>query len=102
MLLGNDTAIQYARKPIGEGYPAGAQLFLITWHSQEDSRWFGGRIPSAPKLVEKLEIRESGGGQIQRIYSRYEGAALKEETLENRLATSRISYLQSLRAAVMP
>ena len=101
-LFGNNPAIEHARTRVKQTYPVGSRLFLVTWHSRENMRWFGGRIPAAPKTVEALAIRDSGKGEVEPSYSRYEGAPLKESILDVDLAKTRIAYLLSLRAAVMP
>lgn len=101
-LFGNNTAVQHARNPVSEVYPAGSLLCLVTWHSQEDPRWFGGRIPAVPKALEVVEMRDTGNGRTEPSYSRYVGAPLHEVESEVNLATSRINYLSSVHAAVMP
>jgi hypothetical protein len=95
-LFGNDTAVQYARTNGERNYPAGSVLSLVTWQSQEDSRWFGARIPSRPKSVEIVTIQSSYS------YKVYEGSPLKESKSLASMADGRRAYILSQRAAVMP
>jgi len=48
-LYGNDVAVQYARANSDHKYPNGSALSLVTWTQQEDSRWFGAKIPAPVK-----------------------------------------------------
>jgi hypothetical protein len=101
-LFGNDAAIQYSRTNAAHDYPTGSALALVTWRQQEDSRWFGARIPSQVKSVEVVEVRTSGSGQSVNTYRVWEGTPLQETTSLKGQGDSRASYLVSLRAAVMP
>jgi hypothetical protein len=55
-LYGNDTAIKYARSPVGGNYPFGSELTLVTWVQQMDPHWFGVLVPGAVKRVESVTI----------------------------------------------
>jgi hypothetical protein len=103
-MFGNDVAVQYARTSAGAAYPAGAVLSVVTWAQQEDPRWFGGRIPEKPKVVEFVTVRSPGSYS----YERYEGSPLKKvasvegnDTKDND-SKDRAAYLMAQRAAVMP
>jgi len=98
-LFGNDAAVQYARTNAQHTYPAGSVLSLVTWNQQEDPRWFGGRIPAAPRSVEFVTIHSAGA----LTYEKYEGDPLKKTSaLEETTPTDRAAYLIAQRAAVMP
>ncbi len=94
-VFGNDTAIAYARTSAGHAYPAGSQLSLVTWNQQEDPRWFGGRIPAAPKSIEFVTINPDGSP----TYEAYAGSPL---TKIPNLDPIRAHYITTQRAAVMP
>ena len=101
-LFGNDVAVQYSRRH-GEGdYPSGSMLALVTWQQQEDSRWFGARMPAQTKTVEMLVVSSSAGGQPAYSYQEYEGSPLLKTTSGETRANARVAYLLSQRAAVMP
>jgi hypothetical protein len=102
-LFGNDIAVQYARTNSQHDYPAGSVLSLVTWTQQEDPRWFGGRIPSAPKSVEFVTVRASPDQKRTYTYEDFEGTPLKKISTQDGLAPdSRAAYLVDQRAAVMP
>jgi hypothetical protein len=73
-MFGNDVAVQYARTSSAMQYPAGAVLSVVTWGQQEDPRWFGGKIPEKPKVVEFVTVSSPGSYS----YERYEGSPLKK------------------------
>jgi hypothetical protein len=101
-LFGNDAAIQYSRISTARNYPGGAVLALVTWQQQEDSRWYGGKIPAQLKSVELVDARASDDGRLLNLYRAYEGSPLRETTRLKSQADGRPTYLFSLRAAVMP
>jgi hypothetical protein len=102
-LFGNDVAVQYARTSSQHDYPAGSVLSLVTWKQQEDSRWFGGKIPAAPKSVEFVTVGITADHQPSYSYQNYEGAPLKKTLAkEGSTPDGRAAYLLSQRAAVMP
>jgi hypothetical protein len=96
-LYGNDVAVEAARSSSDVKYPAGSVLSAVTWEQQEDPRWFGGKIPKAPKSVEFVTV---GAGAGAYTYQRYEGSPLKR--VEEAAQDDRAVYLMSQRAAVMP
>lgn len=98
-LFGNDAAVTFARTHSEGAYPAGAEIALVTWTQQEDARWFGARIPAAPKSVELVTTAAGTEGKPQYVYSAYEGAPLK---LARQADAARMAYLLGERAAVMP
>jgi hypothetical protein len=99
-LYGNAAAVQYARSSSQRAYPAGAELSLVTWTQQEDSHWFGARIPRQVKSVELIHIAALPD---QYSYELYQGFPLtRVSTAAGLAAGSRAAYLISLRAAVMP
>ncbi len=102
-LFGNDLAVQYARTNSQHDYPAGSVLSLVTWKQQEDPRWFGGKIPAAPKSVEFVTVGATADHRPSYSYQEYEGAPLKKISAQEGLAPDgRAAYLLSQRAAVMP
>jgi hypothetical protein len=102
-LFGNDIAVQYARSNSQHNYPAGSVLSLVTWSQQEDPRWFGGNIPSAPKSVEFVTVGATVDRKPTYTYQSFEGTPLKQTSTQNGLAPdSRAAYLVQQRAAVMP
>ncbi len=101
-LFGNDAAIQYSRTSTARNYPDGSVLALVTWQQQEDSRWFGGKIPSHAKSVEFVDVRISQDGNPSNVYRSYEGFPLKETTSLKSQTNEHAAYLLSMRAAVMP
>lgn len=101
-LFGNDAAVQYSRTGTARHYPDGSVLALVTWQQQEDSRWFGGKIPAQVKSVEFVDVRASEDGHLFSVYRAYEGSPLKESTSLKSPADGRAAYLFSLRVAVMP
>jgi hypothetical protein len=101
-LFGNDIAVQYARTSTERNYPAGSVLSLATWHQQEDSRWFGGKIPARPKSVEFVEVLVSNNGRRSYSYRAFEGSPLKQTINLEGPPDGRVTYLLSQRAAVMP
>ena len=101
-LFGNDVAIRHSRTSMGRNYPNGSGLALVTWQQQEDSRWFGGRVPAQVKSVEFVTVRASEKGRPSNLYRTYAGFPLRETTIPNSQALARAAYLLSLRAAVMP
>jgi len=98
-LYGNDLAIVYARGNSGHDYPAGSVLALVTWAQREDPHWFGARIPSAPQSVEFVTIPSTAGAGP--VYERYQGSPLTRVTASDGGST-RVEYLTTQRAAVMP
>ncbi len=102
-LFGNDVAVQYARTNSRYDYPAGSMLSLVTWEQQEDSRWFGGRIPAAPRSVEFVTVSMGPGHRMSYSYQEFEGTPLKKIfAQEGPTPNERAAYLLSQRAAVMP
>ena len=101
-VFGNEMAIQYSRRYVEGNYPAGSILSLVTWSQQDDTRWFGARMPSETKSIEFVTIGTSQNGQRSYRYQRYEGSPLKDVAVVERQASLRIAYVLSQRAAVMP
>jgi len=101
-VFGNDAAIRYARTNTARDYPEGSVLALTTWHQQEDSRWFGARIPARVMSVEFVEVGVAADGMPSTLYRAYEGSPLKDTASIESLSDRRTKYILSLRAAVMP
>ncbi len=102
-LFGNDVAVQYARTHAQHDYPAGSTLSLVTWSQQEDPRWFGGNIPSAPKSVEFVAVALGPDKKPTYVYQEFEGSPLKKTSSQESTAPDgRSAYLVNQRAAVMP
>jgi hypothetical protein len=102
-LFGNDAAVQCARTNLQHDYPNGAVLALVTWTQQEDPRWFGARIPAAPKSVEFVTVKVGADNRPQYSYEDFEGSPLKKVSAqEGATPGERAAYLLSQRAAVMP
>ena len=101
-LYGNDVAIQYARTNSDRKYPNGSALSLVTWTQQEDSRWFGAKIPATVKSVEFVLVSSAAGGPSY-SYQKFEGTPLKRSSAEEyRVPADRAAELLSQRGAVMP
>lgn len=98
-MFGNSTAAAFAKSGGSGGYPAGSVISVVTWNQQEDPRWFGGKIPAAPKQVEFVTVT----GPDAFSYTRYTGAPLqKVTTVDDADAKTRGEYLLGVHAAVMP
>ena len=102
-LYGNDVAIQYARTNSDHKYPNGSALSLVTWTQQEDSRWFGAKIPATVKSVEFVLASPAADGRPSYSYQRFEGTPLKKSSAEeHQVPLDRAAELLSERGAVMP
>ena len=101
-LFGNATAVLYARTHIGGHYPAGSMLSLVTWHRQEDNRWFGAQMPAKTKSLEVVVVSISENGPLSYAYDDYEGSPLEAVTTTGSRKDERIACILSQRAAVMP
>jgi hypothetical protein len=102
-LYGNDMAVQCARTNSGHNFPTGSVIAQVTWSQQEDSRWFGAKIPNQVKSVEFVFIGASTDGQPTYAYQKFEGAPLKRTSAQGeQVPTGRAAELLSQRAAVMP
>jgi len=107
-LYGNDTAVQYAR--MGLAYPAGSAIALVTWSQREDPHWHGAHIPGPIQSIEQVLFTAADGsgaagerGKVKFFYEKYEGKPLRKivaDSVEN--VNSRIAYLVSQKASVMP
>jgi hypothetical protein len=78
-LYGNEIAVEAARK--GQGYPAGAELALVTWAQKEDEHWYGANVPDSIVSIERFKSGDASG---------------------TRLTQERIAYLTGLKASVIP
>ena len=102
-LYGNDIAVRYSRTNSQHNYPNGSVLSLVTWTQQEDSRWFGAKIPDQVKSVEFVFVGAAENGRPSYSYQKYEGTPLKRVSAqEGPTLSDRGAYLVSQRAAVMP
>ena len=101
-LFGNDAAVRYTRRHSEGNYPQGSMLALVTWRQQDDDRWFGARLPAETQSVEMLTVGVSETGQPLYSYEEYGGSPLKKLRAVDTRAKSRVAYLLSQRAAVMP
>jgi Cytochrome P460 len=102
-VFGNDEAVHHSRTSAQQDYPAGSVISLVTWSQQEDPRWFGGRIPQAPKSVEFVAVKVGADRRPDYLYEDYEGNPLKKVSAkEGQTPEGRAAYLLSQRAAVMP
>jgi hypothetical protein len=101
-LLGNDAAIRYSRSSSAQRYPVGCEFALATWAQQEDSRWFGAKLPAEAKSVEFVEIETGENGTPSYRYEAYEGSPLRKTKEPLARSDQRATYILSLRAAVMP
>jgi len=102
-LYGNDVAIQYARTNSDRKYPNGSALSLVTWTQQEDSRWFGAKIPATVKSVEFVWVSSAADGRPSYSYQKFAGTPLKKSSAEEyQVPADRAAELLSQRGAVMP
>jgi len=97
-VLGNDLAVKYARTNSGHDYPPGSELALVTWTQADDENWFGGRIPGAPKSVERVTV----GARGEHSYEAFEGTPLRRVSAEGETPATRAVNLLRQRAAVVP
>ena len=102
ILFGNDAAVRHSRTNASHDYPTGSVIAFVTWHQQEDIRWFGGQIPAAAKSVEFVSVESGEQGRPSVAYEVYEGSPLKKTSLADDRANSRVAFLLSQRAAGMP
>jgi len=70
-LYGNDVASQYARTNPDHKYPNGSALSLVTWTQQEDSRWFGAKIPATVRSVEFVFVSSAADGRPSYSYQKF-------------------------------
>jgi hypothetical protein len=102
-LFGNDLAVQYTRANSQHNYPPGSMISLVTWKQHEDDRWFGGRIPAAPKSVEFVTVSLGAEHRSSYSYQKFEGTPLKKVSAqEGPTPNQRAAYVLAQRAAVMP
>jgi len=102
-LYGNDAAVLYARSNSEQDFPPGSELALVTWTEQEDTHWFGGKIPGQVKSVEFVTVAAGAGSPRAYTYENYAGTPLVKISASNdRSPGSRAEYLLTRRAAVMP
>jgi hypothetical protein len=101
-LYGNDVAVRCARSG-RQDYPIGSVISLVTWMQQDDVRWFGARIPKQVQSVEFVSVTEAPNHQPVYSYETYSGSPLtKTSASDGDLPASRVAYLLTMRAAVMP
>lgn len=111
-LYGNDAALRYAASA-EQGKPAAGMVFaLLNWKQQEDSRWFGAKIPDSLLTVEilKTKVAETTGtshpvigAPVVNEYQCYlgqHGQKLVHQDVERE--NERIKYIFAQRASVMP
>jgi hypothetical protein len=96
-VFGNDVAVEYARTTAGQDYPAGSAIALSAWHQQQDSRWFGGKIPARVISIEFLTFTPAGDGGTSRRYRAYKDFPLRETRSSKSQAEPRAAYILSLR-----
>lgn len=102
-LFGNDLAVQYARTHSDRNYPAGAVFSFVTWKQQEDSRWFGAKIPANPRSVEFVSIGSAPNHQPTYTYRAFEGSPLRQDVGQvTSNPQGRAVYILAQRAAVLP
>ncbi|HTL10445.1 MAG TPA: cytochrome P460 family protein, partial [Chitinophagaceae bacterium] len=102
-LYGNDIATAFARSPKGNVYPAGAILTLVTWKQQDHEHWFGGKMPATMQGVEKVVFVKGNSEQVDALYEGYKGnARIKLPAQDTAFVQSRIDFITSQRASIMP
>jgi hypothetical protein len=94
-LYGNDSAIAHARAHTTGGYPADAQLALVTWSHKEDPHWFGGYIPGTPLSVEYVTFSAASPQ-----YTRFTGQPLVRDTAT--ADPQRTAAITGMQAVLMP
>lgn len=100
-LYGNDLAVQHSRRSSDANYQPGAVLSLVTWTQREDPNWFGAKIPGQVKSVEFVTAAAGENGRPSYEYRNYEGSPLAL-VADGPSTGTRVAYLLSLRASVMP
>ena len=93
VLLGNGIAVQHARSGAAGAYPAGSVLTLATWSQQEDTHWFGAKIPAHLQTVETVKVGATT------TYENYQAPSWKQ--LPTTDQSDRINYITHLRASVI-
>lgn len=98
-LYGNDLALKSAIDG-NETIAANEVFTLVTWKQQDDSHWFGAKIPSDVESVEVIKTVSSGNG-VAVNYEQLKGKELaaKADTLGQ---TERIKYILGQKPSVMP
>jgi hypothetical protein len=97
-LYGNAAAAALSQSSPKPTLAPGTEVALVTWQEQEDTHWFGGRIPGA---VQSVEVLSAGAGPGF-AYKKYAGSPLKEEPADQVSDPTRMDAIMGLRAAVMP
>jgi len=88
--------------------PNGSALSLVTWTQQEDSRWFGAKIPAPVKSVEFVFVSTAADGRPSYSYRKFEGTPLKNSSLrstgfaERRRSFSRNEGRHAVSGIVLP
>jgi len=99
-LYGNAIAMQILKNK--EANQNGEVLALVTWKQQEDTHWFGARIPG--KLLDVEVIKTTPGksaGNPDINYQRFEGSKLILNT-DTTGRSERIRYILAQQPSVMP
>ncbi len=103
-LYGNETAIR-SLNPRGAdamtapSYASGAVLALVTWAQRDDPHWFGARIPSAPQLIEFVEVQSESG---RNSYRRFAGIELAPSPAGTATEAARVKIILGLAPVKLP
>ena len=102
-VFGNNVAVEYARTHDDHNYPTGSVLSVVTWNQQEDARWFGAKIPDAPRSVEFVRVSKGSSGQLLYSYQAFAGTPLTAaHNEENSKVQGRTALILEERAALFP
>lgn len=93
VLYGNNVAVQHARSGAAGLYPAGAVLRLATWSQQEDTHWFGAKVPEHLQTVEMVKVGTTPA------YEAYQAPGWKQMPAADH--SDRIDYITHLKASVI-
>ena len=98
-LYANDIAWKYALSHNDFNYPAGAELYEVTWRQKPDSVWFGANIPEKIMMVECLTFTNA---ELP-TYTSYGGHPLKKIVNNNSgYIEGRIKEIVPQRMAIAP
>lgn len=99
ILYGNSKALLAAGKS-GLNRTPGEAFTLVTWRQQDDTHWFGARIPGDLLSAETLELSDINN-KISYHYQKFEGKDLTKlaDTTGN---ADRIKFITSQKASIIP
>ena len=103
-LYGNEKAIRSLNLRAADAltapsYVSGAVLALVTSAQRDDPHWFGARIPSAPQLIEFVQVQSEGSGNS---YRRFGGVDLVRSPAGTATEAARVKLILGLAPVRLP